>query len=228
MGTIRRILVVDDEAAIHELIAEYLRGRGMDVEVARSGGEARALLDASSFDLVLTDLKLPDIDGQDIVRLAARHSPPIPSIVMTGYGTVEGAVMALQNGAQQFLLKPFKLREIHAAIERAIERARQHRETLLLSAAVAFFEQAELAVTPGDANALLMTVAGVVALLPGVEVAAVLQGTAARAVVPKEARPPTGTGFHLGGNWTIVVSPPSSVAIPYALAVARARERCGA
>ena len=228
MGTTRRILVVDDEVAIHELVAEYLRGRGMEVEVARSGREARALLDASTFDLVLTDLKLPDIDGQDIVRLASRHTLPIPSIVMTGYGTVESAVTALKNGAQEFLLKPFKLREIFASIERGIESARQARETLLLSAAVRFFEHAELAVTKAEADALLTTIAGVVALLPGVEAVAVMQGKTPRTVVPNEIRPPTGEGFPLGGQWSLVVAPASAVGIPYALAVQRARERCGA
>jgi DNA-binding response OmpR family regulator len=225
----RRILVVDDEPPIHELVAEYLRGRGMEVEVARDGREARALLAGGAFDLVLTDLKLPDTDGIELVKTAARTVPPTPSLIMTGYGTVESAVIALRSGAQDYVLKPFRLRDIHAAIEGALERTRAAREGVHHGAALSLFERAELAQTPGDVMELLPLLCDLVALAPGVErVAVTHRGQVAYASAGGPPDPGVAEPFDLGGDWALEHSPPSATVVAWALAVRRARARVGA
>ena len=96
-----RVLVVDDEPAIRELLTEYLRGRGMEVTAVVDGESARVSLEREPPDLVLTDLKLPGIDGVEVVRLASACVPPVPSLMMTGFGSVESAVAAFTSGARE-------------------------------------------------------------------------------------------------------------------------------
>jgi DNA-binding NtrC family response regulator len=220
-----RILVVDDEPAIHELVAEYLRGRGMEAHVARTGREARAFLSSGPFDLVLVDLRLADCDGIELVHLAARHRPPVPAIAMTAYGSVESAVHALRSGAQDYLSKPFKLREVHAAIERAIQRAAEERDALFNRAAVAWIQRLEVAESVDRVQVLAEELPRVLGLHPMVEVAERLPAES-NGDAPMAA---TGGAIHFLGDGTwLHVLPDDAVAVPYALATARAMARCKA
>lgn len=217
-----RILVVDDEPAIHELVSEYLRGRGMETHVARSGREARAFLASGPFDLALVDLRLPDSDGMELVHLAAQGRPPVPSIVMTAYGSVETAVHALRSGAQDYLTKPFKLRELHAAVERAIERATAEREALFNRAAVGWLQRMEVATDAARVHALAEELPRVLGLHPTVEVAERIPSD------PGGDAPVAATGgavHFLGEGTWLHVLPDDAVAVPYALATARAMAR---
>ncbi|MCK6529298.1 sigma-54 dependent transcriptional regulator [Myxococcota bacterium] len=117
-----RILVVDDEAANREALQRILARDGYDVESAASGDQALAALRASPFDLLLTDLKMPRMDGVELLRAARVVAPDVEAILMTAYGTVEVAVEAMKEGAYDFLTKPLKRHELLRAVEKALEK----------------------------------------------------------------------------------------------------------
>ncbi len=220
-----RALVVDDEPSIHELVAEYLRGRGMEVDVARGGREAKALLTASRFDVLLTDLRLPDTDGLDLVRHAASAVPPVPAVVMTGYATVESAVQALRLGAMDFVLKPFRLREVHAMLLAAMERSRTVHLQAGTVTALRFLERAELAEERADALALLPALAEVLACLPEAHFAEITLG---KNVVASHGAPePDASNWALPGGYRVRSGPATESARPYVLAAERALRRAG-
>jgi len=162
MSAVLNILVVDDEPSIVELLSEYLRARGHRVWSAADGEGALAVLAERDLDLVLTDMKMPGMDGLDLLdRLRARE-PYIGTILMTGYGTIDTAIRAMKRGAQDYLIKPFKLREVHTAVVRAAERTRLERETVRLRQVVALFENAHVLEGPAGLDELyahLVTVA---------------------------------------------------------------------
>jgi len=120
-----RILIVDDEPFIRRLLTKYLTIKNAVVDTADNGEEALRKLEDSSYDLVLTDLKMPKMGGNELLKTMAERFPDIPKIVLTGYGTSEDIILALQTGAYDFLTKPitdFKL--LDHSIRRAIERKR--------------------------------------------------------------------------------------------------------
>jgi FixJ family two-component response regulator len=137
------LLVIDDDISIRELLVEYLATRGYRVDGTSDGRIALELMRSTTYDLVLTDFQVPHRDGLDILRVARQMSPPVPTILMTGYGTVDTAVSALKEGAADFLLKPFKLRRIHDAIQQALERARQRKADSQLMSTMALYDFAE-------------------------------------------------------------------------------------
>lgn len=219
------ILIVDDEVAIVELLAEYLRGRGWQVSTAADGREARALLAADRYDLLLTDMKLSDGDGLDTVRHAGRQLPPVPSVVMTGYATVDPVIRALRLGVADVLLKPFKLRDVHTLLEKAIARGRHQRKSDALGKAVAFFSAAELAENRAAALALTNLLADAVAAIDGVTFVEVARGASSQGQLG------TSSGeireWPLPGDHRLRVSPASTDIQPYVLAAERALRRGG-
>lgn len=116
------VLVVDDEEAIVELVAEYLRARGMNVVTAADGDQALASLERDAVDVVLTDLRLPVRGGMSLLEVIVERGLPVATVVMTGYGTIETATQALKLGAADYLLKPVRLRELHEALMEALAR----------------------------------------------------------------------------------------------------------
>ena len=92
-----RLLFVDDEAPLRSLMAERLSERGFDVSQAESGEQALQLLDQFAFDVVITDLRLPGVDGTRVIEAALERYPGIVGIVITGYGTVKDAVEAIKK-----------------------------------------------------------------------------------------------------------------------------------
>jgi FixJ family two-component response regulator len=134
------LLVIDDDVSVRELLVEYLATRGYRVDGTSDGRIALELMRSSRYDLVLTDYQIPHRDGLDILRVARQMSPPMPTILMTGYGTVDTAVAALKEGASDFLLKPFKLKGIHQAIQQALERARQSQADARLMSTVSLYD----------------------------------------------------------------------------------------
>ncbi len=101
------VLLVDDEKTIQVTLRDALEESGHKVTVAKDGLEARAHLEERSFDVVVTDLKMPGMPGLEVLRLVKNNSPDTEVIVMTGFGTVETAVDAMKSGAYEYLLKPF-------------------------------------------------------------------------------------------------------------------------
>jgi two-component system, NtrC family, response regulator PilR len=119
-GELNRILVVDDEADIRELIDLTLSRMGLAAECAGSVAEAKAALAASSFQLCLTDMRLPDGEGLEIVRHIGEHHPALPVAVITAWGSAENAVAALKAGAFDYLAKPVGLEQLRALVRSAL------------------------------------------------------------------------------------------------------------
>ncbi|TWU29238.1 sigma-54-dependent transcriptional regulator [Bythopirellula polymerisocia] len=114
-----RILVVDDESAICWGIKELVKSLGHEAEIAASAEQGLKLAANSSFDLLLLDVRLPGIDGLTAMPQYREHLGIAPIVVMTAFGDLETAVRAVQNGAYEYLLKPFDLAEVRATINRA-------------------------------------------------------------------------------------------------------------
>jgi two-component system response regulator PilR (NtrC family) len=114
------VLVVDDEADIRELLQLSLLRMGLGVESAGSLAEAKALLKSRTFDLCLTDMRLPDGEGLELVRLISSECADLPVAVITAYGSMENAVVALKSGAFDYLTKPFSLDQLRTLIESAL------------------------------------------------------------------------------------------------------------
>src|SRR5690348_16115284 len=104
----RHLLLVEDEAPLRAAVAAQLADRGYDVHEAASGEEALARLAEFAFDIIITDLRLPGVDGSGVVEAAVSRYPEIIAIVVTGYGTVKDAVDAIKCGASDFVSKPFQ------------------------------------------------------------------------------------------------------------------------
>jgi two-component system response regulator AtoC len=119
--TIEKILVVDDEAIIRNFLAETLRRKNIDVTTAENGKAALAALQGGAFDMVITDLKMPDITGIEVLRKVKESSPDTIVVIITAFGSIENAVEAMRLGAFNYLLKPFTPETIEAVIDKANE-----------------------------------------------------------------------------------------------------------
>jgi len=124
----KHLLLVDDEAALREAIAERLADHGFHVVQAESGEAAIARLAEFAFDVVVTDLRLPGIDGRQVINAALERYPDIVAIVITGYGTVKDAVDAIKQGAADFITKPFQFDALLHVLGSAFEQRRLRSE----------------------------------------------------------------------------------------------------
>ena len=129
-----KILVIDDEAILRDAVAEALRRAGHAVEAFDSGRPALDALAQGGAHLVVSDFKMPGMDGVAVLEEAKRIAPDVPFIIVTAHGTVETAVGAMKKGAYDFIIKPFKLDELEALVERALDHPVQA-ETAVWSAA---------------------------------------------------------------------------------------------
>lgn len=135
------ILVVDDEEAITEVVAEYLRTRGLQVAVAGDGHQAFQRIQSGDIKVVLTDLRMPLRGGMSLLEAMVEQRLPVVAVVMTGFGTVETATQAFKLGAVDYLLKPVRLREVFQAVEEAAKVYDQNHSTELLRRSVLVYEQ---------------------------------------------------------------------------------------
>lgn len=119
-----RLLIVDDEESVTITMAAILEMDGYAVTTALRGEDALALIATETFDLVLTDLRLEDFDGMDVLAAARRRSSETICIVLTGYASLESAVKALREGAYDYMLKPADVEELRATVARGVERRR--------------------------------------------------------------------------------------------------------
>jgi DNA-binding NtrC family response regulator len=115
-----RILLVEDRDSLRRLLARALADDGYEVAAAATGGDAIRLLGERPFDLVLTDLKLPDLSGLEVLAASRQSQPRVPVVVLTGYGSVGAAVEAMKLGAHDFLEKPLELPDLARLVARAI------------------------------------------------------------------------------------------------------------
>jgi len=123
-----KILIVDDESITRENLALILGKEGYDTVVAAGGAEAIRALEATDFDLVLTDLKMKDLDGIEVLEQAHKLRPDTEVIMLTGYATVATAVEAMRKGAYHYIPKPFKVEELQMLVEKALEKRRMRTE----------------------------------------------------------------------------------------------------
>lgn len=119
--TIEKILVVDDELIVRNFLAETLRRKKFDVTIAEDGKKAIALCQEHTYDLVITDMKMPHVTGIEVLKKVKELSPRTVVIVVTAFGSIENAVDAMRHGAFNYLLKPFSADTIEAVIEKANE-----------------------------------------------------------------------------------------------------------
>ena len=128
----KHLLIVDDEGALRSAIAERLADHGFAVEQAGSGEEALQRLADFAFDMLVTDLRLPGIDGREVLDAALERYPDIIAIVITGFGTVKDAVEAIKQGAADFITKPFQFDALLHVLRSAVERRRLKSENAYL------------------------------------------------------------------------------------------------
>ncbi len=128
-----RILVVDDEAVMRNLLLKILEQEGYQISLASSSDEALEKLKNESFELVLSDVKMPGINGFDLLKAIKKNWPKIACIMMTGYGDAYTVKEALMFGADEYITKPFKSNEISLIVERAYWRQMASQNKLLVA-----------------------------------------------------------------------------------------------
>ncbi|TMA88754.1 MAG: sigma-54-dependent Fis family transcriptional regulator [Deltaproteobacteria bacterium] len=127
-----RVLVVDDEARVAGVVATALGRAGYECETCASGTAALAALEERAADVVVTDWRMPEMDGVELLRRLRARWPNLPVILLTAYGTIPSAVAAMREGAFDYVTKPFDNDDLRAAVSRALELARLARENRYL------------------------------------------------------------------------------------------------
>jgi len=167
-----RVLVVDDQVDMAEMLSEGLRDRGYDAVACASSTDAARRLETEPFDALLTDLRMPKVDGLGLLAISRKSALERPVIVMTAYGAIETAVDAIRQGAFHYLTKPFAVSELALFVGRALEdasvrrEARSLRATLrektgfgnLVAASAGMQEVLDIAARLADANTIILIV----------------------------------------------------------------------
>src|SRR3990172_4318449 len=127
-----KILVIDDEPLMRITIQDALVGEGYEVVAAETGGKGSDLLRQNHTDIVITDLRLPDMDGIQILREVKSSHPSTQVILITAYGSIDSAVTAMKEGATDYLTKPFAMDELLLIIKRLLRMRQLEEENLEL------------------------------------------------------------------------------------------------
>ncbi len=130
------ILIVDDEAKMRRILEIMLQQMEFKVSQASDGNEALHIIQEQSIDLVITDLQMPNLDGLGLLKQLRADNNTLPVIMVTAHGTVETAVTAMQYGASDYILRPFELEAVEAAIQRALKLAKIEQENTYLRAEI--------------------------------------------------------------------------------------------
>ena len=131
-----RILVVDDDPLLRDFLAETLNRTGYSVSLASTGEEALEKIRKEDCDIILSDVRMPNMDGMELLKTAKTSLPDAKVVMMTAYGTVQNAVEAMKLGAFDYVMKPFSIDEIELVLKRAIEHRRLLLENRLLRSEV--------------------------------------------------------------------------------------------
>src|SRR5262245_29924939 len=132
MGAAAKILLIEDDAGIVMTLRRVLKEEGHEVLVEKRGDTGLALARGDSFDVVITDMKLPGLSGLDVVRELHADKPRLPIILMTAHGTTETAIQATKSGAYDYLVKPFEIPEFIELVEKALASSRLMTEPIEL------------------------------------------------------------------------------------------------
>ncbi len=135
-----KILIADDEPNVLDLCRRILIAEGYQVETAQTGNEALDRIRQQPFDLLLTDIKMPGINGLETAHIAKEISPGIICVTMTGFSTMDTAIEALKLGIDEFVIKPFAPEELSMSIARALEKERLRKENIRLRSLIPLFE----------------------------------------------------------------------------------------
>lgn len=135
-----RILVVDDELFVRELLLEFLGQNGFEVYLADRGARAVELAADRAFDLCLLDLKMPEMNGLEVLSEFDKLPQAPLTVLMTGYPTVESAVACLRSGVFDYVIKPFKLPELLSTVQKGLKELRRRRREEDLSGRLAYLE----------------------------------------------------------------------------------------
>src|SRR5262245_44306039 len=138
-----RVLVVDDEKVIREILSDFLTMEGYVVRTVEDGEAALRELQRRSYNLVISDLKMPNMGGLELLEKIADENFNVLTVIMTGFGTVETAIEAMKKGAYDYILKPFKVEEVVHIVERGLDRQRLHAENIRLKEAVSLYKISE-------------------------------------------------------------------------------------
>ncbi len=123
-----RILIAEDEKNIGDLLSELLEQEDREITLVQNGLEALGKLKQQRYDLLITDLMMPEIDGMEVLHQAKKLHPDIIVIIITGYASLETAIQAVKEGAYDYLRKPFRLEELKISVDNACEKIRLQRE----------------------------------------------------------------------------------------------------
>lgn len=154
-----RIMVVDDEVELKNALCEMLGGQGYEAAGFLTGAEALEVLKEQEFDLLLTDLMMPGMDGIELIRAGLLIDPNLVGIIMTGHGTVQTAVEAMKTGAFDYLLKPFKLATLVPLLSRAMQVRTLRMENMHLKETVAIHELGKAIAFSTDSGQILNKIA---------------------------------------------------------------------
>ena len=138
-----RVLVVDDEKVIREILSDFLTMEGYVVRTVENGEAALQELERRSYNLVISDLKMPGMGGLELLERIGELKQNVLTVIMTGFGTVETAIEAMKKGAYDYILKPFKIEEVVHVVERGLDRQRLHAENIRLKEAVSLYKVSE-------------------------------------------------------------------------------------
>ncbi len=127
-----KILIIDDEKSILDLLSVVFKKKGYRVKTSLSAKTALELIDKEEFDLILTDIKLPQMSGMKILKYVKEKYPAMPVVMITAYGTIKQAIEALKMGAMDYIVKPFNMEELKIIVAQGLENRRIQQENVLL------------------------------------------------------------------------------------------------
>lgn len=153
-----KILLVDDEQTIRELCTRILLSEGYEVDAAVDGRRALDFCQGTSYDLVITDIRMPDMDGFSLLDAIHEIQPDVPTVVMTGYATMEYALGAIRRGVHAFVMKPFGRGEFLAAVADAFKKHRTGRVQAKLRLLLPLFELSQMLLSERDLTRLLQMI----------------------------------------------------------------------
>lgn len=150
-----RVLVVDDEEVVVSLVRDALEDEGVDIDGALSGPEALSCIEKNPCDLIITDIRMPGMDGIQLVTRVREKNPDVQVIFMTGYANLNSAKDAIKQGASDYIMKPFELVEIRQAVRRALDALRQAAESSQTAKLNHLTDLNQVLFTANDRNSLI-------------------------------------------------------------------------
>ncbi len=123
-----RILVIDDDENITKVVSAILKDQGYSVDIAGTGTEAIKKTQTNHYDLMLVDIRLPDMEGTEVIIRVRDTTPKIRKIIVTGYPTLQNAVTAVNRGADAYIMKPFDVEKMLATVKEQLEKQKEERK----------------------------------------------------------------------------------------------------